>query len=75
VVPEVARLRGIALAGVFQIIIAEAGRRTREGQGQDQIADDLRPAIEAVLDDLDAWLTPAADQDGRQSPDRGGRRQ
>jgi hypothetical protein len=28
-------------------------------QNQDQIADDLRPAIEAVLDDLDRWVTPA----------------
>jgi AcrR family transcriptional regulator len=63
VAPAIARLRGIALAGVFQIVIDEAGRRTREGQGQDQIADDLRPAIEAVLDDLDAWLTPRTDQD------------
>jgi hypothetical protein len=44
---------------VFQIIITEAGRRTREGQSQDQIADQLRPAIEAVLDDLDSWLAPA----------------
>jgi hypothetical protein len=63
--PEIAKLRGIALAGVFQIIITEAGRRTREGQSQDQIANELRPAIEAVLDDLDAWLTPATDQDSR----------
>ena len=61
VAPEIAKLRGIALAGVFQIIIAEAGRRTREGQGQDQIADELRPAIEAVLDDLDRWLAPATE--------------
>ena len=59
VAPEIARLRGIALAGVFQIIITEAGRRTRQGQSQDQIAAELRPAIEAVLDDLDRWLTPA----------------
>ena len=58
VAPEIARLQGIALAGVFQIIISEAGRRTREGQSQDQIADELRPAIEAVLDDLDRWLAP-----------------
>jgi len=63
VAPAIARLRGIALAGVFQIIIAEAGRRTREGRSQNQIADELRPAVEAVLDDLDAWLTPASDQD------------
>ena len=65
VAPEIAKLRGIALAGVFQIIITEAGRRTREGQSQNQIADELRPATEAVLDDLDAWLTPATDQDSR----------
>ena len=59
--PETAKLRGIALAGLFQIIITEAGRRTREGQSQNQIADELRPAMEAVLDDLDRWLTPATD--------------
>jgi hypothetical protein len=40
----------------------QAGRRTREGQSQNQIADELRPVIEAVLDDLDAWLTTAADR-------------
>ena len=56
VTPEIARVRGIALAGVFQIIINEAGQRTREGQTQDQIADELRPAIKAVLDDLDRWM-------------------
>jgi hypothetical protein len=59
IAPEIAKLRGIALASVFQIIITEAGRRTREGQSQDRIAGELRPAIEAVLDDLDRWLTPA----------------
>jgi AcrR family transcriptional regulator len=56
ITPEIARVRGIALAGVFQIIITEAGQRTREGQTQDQIADELRPAIKAVLDDLDRWM-------------------
>jgi len=60
VTPEIAKLQGIALAGVFQILISEAGRRTREGQSQDQIADELRPAIEAIVDDLDRWLTPRA---------------
>src|SRR5246127_362788 len=62
IAPAIATLRGIALAGVFQIIITEAGRRTREGQSQDQIADELRPAIEAVLDDLDRWLRPAKNE-------------
>jgi AcrR family transcriptional regulator len=50
----------IALASVFQIIISEAGRRTRENQSQGRIADELRPAIEAIIDELDRWLTPAA---------------
>ena len=59
VTPEVAKLHGIALAGVFQIIITEAGQRTVEGQTQGQIADQLRPAIETVLDDLDRWVATA----------------
>jgi AcrR family transcriptional regulator len=56
VTPELARLQGIALAGAFQILISEAGRRAHEGQTQDQIADGVRPAIEAILDNLDRWL-------------------
>src|ERR1700730_470881 len=59
--PQIAKLHGIALAGVFQIIIDEAGQRTREGQRQDRIADELRPAIEAVIDALDRWTAAAAD--------------
>ncbi len=59
VTPELARLQGIALAGVFQIIISEAGRRTRAGESQGRIADELRPAIAALIEDLDRWLTPA----------------
>jgi hypothetical protein len=55
--PELAKLQGIALAGVFQIIITEAGRRTLNGQSQEQIADELRPTIETVLDELDRWLS------------------
>ena len=54
--PEVARLQGIALAAVFQIIISEAGRRTLEGQSQAQIADELYPVVENILDELDRWL-------------------
>ena len=65
--PEVATLQGIALAGVFQIIISEAGRRTREGQSQSQsqsqsqkkIADELRPIVENILDELDRWFSVA----------------
>jgi AcrR family transcriptional regulator len=58
--PEIARLQGIALAGVFQILISEAGRRTRQGQSQEKIADELLPAIEAVLDSLDRWFASSA---------------
>jgi AcrR family transcriptional regulator len=55
--PEVAKLQGIALAGVFQIIISEAGRRTVEGQSQAKIADELQPILESILDELDRWLS------------------
>ena len=59
IAPEIARLQGIALAGVFQIIISESGRRTREGQAPAETADALRPEIETILAELDRWLTPA----------------
>ena len=55
--PEIARLQGMALASVFQIIISEAGRRTLEGQDQAEIVDELYPMIENVLDELDRWLS------------------
>ena len=58
--PEVARLQGIALAAVFQIIIIDAGRHTRDGQSQAEIADELRPAVENILDELDRWLSVPA---------------
>jgi AcrR family transcriptional regulator len=59
--PEIAKLQGIALAGVFQIIISEAGKRTRENQSQAEIADALGPAIEGIIDELDRWLTPVTE--------------
>jgi len=54
--PEIARLQGIALASVFQIIISEAGRRTRAGQSQAKIAKDLHLIVENALDELDRWF-------------------
>jgi len=57
IAPEIARLQGIALASVFQIIISEAGRRTREGQSQEEIADEVYPMVEIVLDELDRWFS------------------
>ena len=58
--PEIAKLQGIALAGIFQIVVSESGKRTLDGQSQEQIADDLQPAIEAALDDLDRWMAATA---------------
>ena len=55
--PEIARLQGIALAGVFQIIFSEACRRTGEGQSQPKIADELYPIVRNILDELDRWLS------------------
>jgi AcrR family transcriptional regulator len=57
VAPEIAKLEGMALASVFQIIITEVGRRAREGQSQAKIADELYSMIERVLDELDRWLS------------------
>lgn len=57
VTPEIARLQGIALAGVFEIIISEAGRRTRDGQSQTKIARELSQIIGSVLDELDRWFS------------------
>jgi AcrR family transcriptional regulator len=58
--PEVARLEGIALAGVFQIIISESGRRTLEGQNQEQIASELYPVVGNLMDELDLWFSVSA---------------
>jgi len=55
--PEIARLHGIALAGVFEIILSEAGRRTRDGQSQTKIARELSRMIANVLDELDRWFS------------------
>jgi len=45
---------------VFQIIISDAGQRTRDGQSQAKIADELRPVVENILDELDRWLNVSA---------------
>jgi AcrR family transcriptional regulator len=60
VAPEVARLQGIALAAVFQIIISDAGRRTQKGQSQTRIAKELRPMVANILDELDRWFSLSA---------------
>jgi AcrR family transcriptional regulator len=55
--PEIARVQGIALAGVFQIIISEAGRRTVEGQSQAKIARELSRMVGNILAELDRWFS------------------
>jgi hypothetical protein len=57
IAPEIARLQGIALSGVFQIIISESGRRARKGQTPAEVSDALRPRIDNILAELDRWLT------------------
>jgi AcrR family transcriptional regulator len=53
--PELARLHGIALAGVFRIIIGEAGRHTHEGRTPPETAGILEPQVENILAELDRW--------------------
>jgi hypothetical protein len=50
------RLQGLALASVFQIIISDAGQRTRDGQTQAKIADELHRTVANILDELDRWF-------------------
>ena len=56
VAPEIARLQGMALAGVFQVIISEAGNRTRKGHSQAKIAGELYPIVGEMVDELDRWF-------------------
>ena len=56
VAPEIARLQGIALAGVFHILISEGGRRAADGESQEQVADEVLLMMENVLGELDRWL-------------------
>jgi AcrR family transcriptional regulator len=54
--PEIARLQGIALGSVFQIIIEETGRRTLDGQSQARIAKEVGRIAESLLDELERWF-------------------
>jgi AcrR family transcriptional regulator len=51
--PAVAKVHAIALAWVSQTVIDEGGRGIQDGLDSDQVADRLRPAVAAVIDDLD----------------------
>jgi AcrR family transcriptional regulator len=56
--PAVAKVQGIALAWVFQIISDETGRRARQDDDPRHIADELHSIVEALIEDLDRWLRP-----------------
>ncbi|MGH3503824.1 MAG: TetR/AcrR family transcriptional regulator [Nocardioidaceae bacterium] len=61
--PGVAKVHGVALAWVSQTVVDEGGRRIQGGRGRDQIADELRAVVDAVVDDLDdRFATTPADQ-------------
>jgi AcrR family transcriptional regulator len=50
-----AKVHAIALAWVFQTITDETGKRSMAGEDPDQIADEVGPIVERILDDLDRW--------------------
>jgi AcrR family transcriptional regulator len=52
-----AKVQAIALAWVFQTITDESGRRSIQGQHPAQIADEVRPIVADIIDQLDRWLT------------------
>jgi AcrR family transcriptional regulator len=66
--PQLAKVQGIALAWVYQTITDESGRRRVAGQESKQIAAQLRPMIENIIDSLDGWLT--GETRGAQPPRR-----
>jgi AcrR family transcriptional regulator len=66
--PEVAKLQGIALASVFQIVISDAGRRTRDGESPAKAADQLYPIVVNLLDELDSWFSHGAPHLPRRRP-------
>lgn len=48
-----AKVQAIALAWISQTVLDEAGRRIREGEEPERIVRELRPLMEAIVDDLD----------------------
>lgn len=52
---HLAKLQAVTLAWVFQTITDEAGHREVAGQNPSQIAVELRPIVEDLIDSLDRW--------------------
>ena len=55
--PEVAQLQGIAIGGIYQIIIGQAGERTRRGHSPARTAKALYPIVENCLNELERWFS------------------
>ena len=53
--PAIAKIHAIALAWVIQTITDLAGQGTAAGQPSTQIANELRPIVLAMIDELEAW--------------------
>lgn len=51
----VVKVQAIALAWVFQTVTDESGKRSLAGEDPTQIAEELGPMVERILDDLDRW--------------------
>jgi AcrR family transcriptional regulator len=75
VAPEIARLQGMALAGLFQIIISETGNRTRKGKSQSKMVDELYPIIGSMLDELDRWFSTSGNPSRAKTGSRRQRRE
>jgi AcrR family transcriptional regulator len=58
--PAVARAHAAALISVFQLIFDRIGRSVLAGSAPGAVADELAPAVEAVLDHLDHHFQPGA---------------
>jgi AcrR family transcriptional regulator len=53
-----ARLEGVSLAWVFQLITDEVGRRSRDGQVPAQIAEAIAPIVDGLFDRLEPQAVP-----------------
>jgi AcrR family transcriptional regulator len=66
--PVVARAHAAALVSVFQMIVDRIGRSVLDGTPPDTVADELGPAVELVLDDLDRHFHGIPAHDLPESP-------
>jgi AcrR family transcriptional regulator len=58
--PPVAKVQAIALAWVIQTITDLAGEGTAAGRSPAEIAEQLRPTVLTIIDELEAWPAPGS---------------